>query len=428
MSQQPSIRDTASQDRVLEPRGVARRHGKLIAISLAVLVALTSLVIVLVRWSGVEESIDRTRVQIATVERGTFVRDVAVDGQVVAAISPTLYASASGTVSLHVHPGDTVSKGQTLAVLDSPDLQVRLTQETATLQALEIDLQRSRMEADRKMAQSQAALDQAQVDQKTAEREQIRSQKAYELGAFTELQTLKAKDTLEKADFSLREARMSYESQPRQNRFDIDSQKVLLDRQRYLVADLTRQVDGLRVSSPVDGQVGQVLVADRANVAKDAPLVSVIDLSALEVEIRVVESFAHDLHPGMGADLEGNGQHWDGKVSSISPEVVSGQVTARIWFLGAKMQGLRQNQRLAVRIFIDRRQNALTVDRGTFVDQDGGQFAYVVRQNIAERRAIRLGEASLQKVEILSGLAEGDQIVISGTDAFKGADRVALSH
>ena len=115
-------------------------------------------------------------------------------------------------------------------------------------------------------------------------------------------------------------------------------------------------------------------------------------------------------------------------VSGVSPEVVAGQVTARLRFGTEKPAGLRQSQRLSVRIFLDRRDNVLMVDRGSFVDQEGGGFAYVVHGNIAQRTPVSLGAASIAKVEILDGLAVGDQIVISGTDAFNGAQRVILSH
>jgi HlyD family secretion protein len=255
-----------------------------------------------------------------------------------------------------------------------------------------------------------------------------RSRKAYELGAYSELQALKAEDALEKAQFAFQQAKMNYESQPRANRFDIDSKKALLDRQQFIVVDLERQVDGLDVRSPVDGQVGQVQVPDRASVPKDAPLLTVVDLSALEVEIKVTESLARDLRPGMAADLEGGGKHWQGTVSGVSPEVVAGQVTARLRFGNEKPAGLRQSQRLSVRIFIDRRNDVLMVDRGAFVDQDGGGFAYVVHGNVAQRQPVRLGAASISKVEILEGLNVGDRIVVSGTDAFNGAQRVILSH
>jgi HlyD family secretion protein len=422
------LRDTTGQDRVIEPTSLWKRHRTLLVAALAGVIALGGLVALLLRYSGAGSSVDRSRLSIATVERGSFVRDIAADGQVVAAVSPTLYANALGTVSLKVHAGDTVSRGQVLAVIDSPDLNAKLSQEEATAVGLRIDWQRATLEADQRLLQLRDAFNQAQVDQKTAQRELDRSRKAYELGSYTELQALKAQDSLEKAQFAFEQAKVNYESQPRQNRFDIDSKKALSDRQQYLVADLKRQVDGLNVKSPVDGQVGQVQVADRSSVAKDAPLLTVVDLSALEVEIKVTESLARDLRPGMNADMDGGGHHWAGTVSGVSPEVVAGQVTARLRFAGEKPAGLRQSQRLSVRIFVDRRDNVLMVDRGSFVDQEGGGFAYIVRGNVAERRPVRLGAASIAKVEILDGLSVGDQIVISGTDEFKSAPRVILSH
>jgi HlyD family secretion protein len=421
------MRDTTGQDRVIEPAGGWKRHRTLVILILTMVLGLAVLLAYLLRYSGAAVSVDRSRLSIATVERGSFVRDIAADGQVVAAVSPTLYANALGTVTLNVHAGDNVSKGQVLAVIDSPDLTAKLSQEEASAVGLRIDWQRATLDADQKLMQLRDAFSQAQVDQKTAQRELDRSRKAYELGSYTELQALKAEDSLEKAKFAFEQAKMNYGSQPKQNRFDIDSKKALYDRQQYLVADLKRQVDGLNVKSPVDGQVGQVQVADRASVAKDAPLLTVVDLSALEVEIKVTESLARDLRPGMSADLEGGGRHWQGSVSGVSPEVVAGQVIARLRFGNEKPAGLRQSQRLAVRIFIDRRDDVLMVDRGAFVDQDGGGFAYIVHGNVAERRPVQLGASSIAKVEILDGLAVGDQIIISGTDEFKSAQRVILS-
>ncbi len=422
------LRDTTGQDRVIERPNLWKRHRTLLVAGSAVAVALGVLIFFLLRYSGAGASVDRSRLGIAAVERGSFVRDIAADGQVVAAVSPTLYADSLGTVSLKVHAGDSVSKGQVLAVIDSPDLTAKLSQEQATAVGLRIDWQRATLDAEQKLMQLRDAFNQAQVDQKTAQRELDRSRKAYELGSYTELQALKAEDSLEKAHFAFEQAKMNYDAQPKQNRFDIDSKKALFDRQEFLVTDLKRQVDALNVKSPVDGQVGQVQVADRASVAKDAPLLTVVDLTALEVEIKVTESLARDLRPGMKADLEGGGRHWSGIVSGVSPEVVGGQVTARLRFGEEKPAGLRQSQRLSVRIFIDRRDNVLMVDRGAFVDQEGGGFAYVVRGNVAERQPVRLGAESITKVEILDGLAVGDQIVTSGTDAFKGAPRVILSH
>jgi HlyD family secretion protein len=102
-------------------------------------------------------------------------------------------------------------------------------------------------------------------------------------------------------------------------------------------------------------------------------------------------------------------------------------VTSRLEFAGAKPAGLRQNQRLTARILLDAKQDVLMVERGPFLEAGGGHTAYIVQGGIAERRSIRTGAASLDAVEILSGAAAGDRIVVSGADAFGDAERVRLS-
>ncbi|MGC1457775.1 MAG: HlyD family efflux transporter periplasmic adaptor subunit [Steroidobacteraceae bacterium] len=421
------MRDTAGQDTQLAQPSALRRHRRLIIVGACAAVALVALVTWLLRFSGINSSVDRSRLTIATVERGLFVRDVAADGQVVAASSPTLYAIETGIITLRVHAGDAVKKGQVLAMIDSPDLTAKLSQERASLESMRVDWQRAQLDAASKLRDLSDKFEQARVDRTTAQREADRSAKAFELGAYTELQALKAKDDLEKADFAFRQAQADDEAGPKQTQFDVSSKKALFDRQQLVVSDLQRQVDALQVQSPVAGRVGQVQVAERSSVAKDAPLLTVIDLSNLEVEIKVPESLARDLQPGMAATLEGDGRQWPATLSGVSPEVVSGEVTARLRFTGPQPEGLRQSQRLAVRILIDKRDNVLMVERGSFVDQDAG-FAYLVHDGVAERRPVRLGAQSVQKVEILDGLNVGDEVVVSGSDAFNGADRVIVTH
>ncbi|HXP64023.1 MAG TPA: efflux RND transporter periplasmic adaptor subunit, partial [Steroidobacteraceae bacterium] len=219
------LRDTSGQDRVIEPKNIFQRHRKLAIAGLVVAGALIALIVILMRYSGAGASVDRSRVSIATVERGNFIRDIAADGQVVAAVSPTLYANALGTVNLKVHAGDTVTKGQVLAVVESPDLTAKMSQEEATLASLRLDWQRATLDAEHKLAQLRDAYNQAEVDQKTAQRERDRSRKAFELGSYSELQALRAEDALEKAQFAFQQAKSLYDDQPKQNRFDIDSKK-----------------------------------------------------------------------------------------------------------------------------------------------------------------------------------------------------------
>jgi len=278
------------------------------------------------------------------------------------------------------------------------------------------------------MGEFQETFENAQIDEQSATRDLGRYKKAFELGAVSKMDMDHYSDALEKAQITLRNARNNMGLDNDSLNLEIKTKKLAFQRQTLLVKDLQRQVDDLNVLSPVNGQVGQLFIAQTATVAKDAKLLTVVDLSALEVEVTVPESFARDLAPGMPADISGNDRDWKGEVSTISPEVVNGEVVARVRFEEAKPEQLRQNQRLSVRIILDKRENVLTVARGSFVDESGGRYAYVVRDGIAYKTPVQLGPSSIDKVEILQGLKAGDRIVISGTDNFNGAARVAISN
>ncbi len=422
------IRDTSAQDRMVEVKPNRKRQLILIGGGVLVLGLLVWLAPGIGRLFSASASVSSSRLAFATVERGQFVRDIAAEGKVVAAVSPTMYATYGGAVTLQVHAGDTVKKGQVLAIVDSPELRNKLAQEQSKGDAMQVDYLQAQVDARSKRSELQKALDNAQIDEKSAETNLDREQKASAAGAATGVEVDQAKDVLEKARITLAHAKADLGISGDSLKFNIQAKKLAHENQMLVVQDLQRQVDDLNVKSPVDGQVGQLFIAERATVAKDAQLLSVIDLSALQVEMQVPESFARDLGIGMSGEISGNGHVWKGLVSAISPEVVNGQVSARLRFDGETPKQLRQNQRLSVRVLLDKRDNVLTVQRGSFVDESGGSYAYVVRDGIATKTPIRAGASSIDKVEILDGLKEGDRIVISGTDSFKGAATVAISN
>ncbi|MGA9342341.1 MAG: efflux RND transporter periplasmic adaptor subunit [Rhodanobacteraceae bacterium] len=420
------IRDTSAQDRKVTSAPNRKRRYFYIAAAVVVVGLIAAIAPGIARLLSSDASASLARLRIAPVTRGTLTRDVSVQGRVVAAVSPTLYAPSPGFVKLDVHAGDKVDKGAVLAEVDSPELTNRLKQEQATLDSLTIAVERAGIESRKQQAAVQTALDQADIDRQTAARELERNTKGFKLGALPELDVLRAKDALSKAELTVKQSKKDVQLEREALAFDVKTKHLALDRQQLLVQDLTRQVDELKVRSPVAGQVGQLLVQQSANVAVNAPLITVVDLSALEVEVQVPEVFAHDLAIGMPAEIQDGATKYAGKVSAISPEVVAGQVTGRVAFAKDKPAGLRQNQQLTTRILIDQHPNVLMVERGPFVDTGAGRVAYVVHGDIAERTSIQVGATSLNAVEIVSGVKEGDRLVISGTDAFNGAQRVSI--
>ncbi len=427
MQERARIGDTSGQDTTLvTARAPYLRRGRLLvgggALALLVLAAWVAS-----GWMGGGRSFDASRLRIAQVTRGDLVRDLSADGRVIASNSPTLYAIASGTVALQVVAGDKVRKGQALAVIDSPELRSRLVQEESTLASMEAEAGRAVLDAQLSRSNARKLLDQAQIDRTAAQRDLQRYQRGFEGGAVPQVDLSSAQDKMKKSELGLGAAQREFALQSEGAGLDARNKRLLADRQKAVVTELRRQVDKLTLRAPFEGQVGQVQVAQGTSVATNGAVMSVVDLSRFDVEIKVPESFARDLGIGMPAQIASTGNTYAAEVSAVSPEVVNGEVNARLRFTDGKQPpGLRQNQRLPARIVLDTRRNVLMVDRGPFLEQDGGRVAYVVDGSRAVRRPIATGTSSLSAVEIVSGLQPGERIVVSGTDLFDNADSVRI--
>jgi HlyD family secretion protein len=419
------IRDTAAQDQAVHARPPRRRRAWLLATVVALVAASTW---VIVGWTGGGRSVAAERLRIAEVVRGDLVRDISADGRVIAANNPTLYAVAAGTVSLKVVAGDAVKRGQALAEIDSPELRSRLVQEESTLASLEAESGRALLDAQLSRSTARKLLDQATIEHTAARRELERYERGHAGGAVPQIDVARAQDALRKTELGVLAARRDLALGEQGSTLDSRNKRLLADRQRALVTELRRQVEALTLRAPFDGQVGQVQVTQGQNVSANAPLLGVVDLSEFEVEIRVPESFARDLGIGMPAEVSSAGGQYAAQVSAVSPEVVNGEVNARLRFAeGTQPPELRQNQRLSARIVLDTRRDVLMVERGPFVEQDAGRYAYVVDGNRASRVPVQLGASSLAAVEITSGLEAGDRVVVSGGTLFNGAERARIS-
>jgi HlyD family secretion protein len=208
---------------------------------------------------------------------------------------------------------------------------------------------------------------------------------------------------------------------------DLRTRRLERDRQQLVVKNLDRQVEELNVRSPVNGMVANLAQAEKARIGESAPIVTVVDLSAFELEFQVAETYARDIKSGMGAEISLNGRVQPGTVTAISPEVRQSQVTGRVRFSGEQPPGLRQNERAAVRIVLDERDHVLKFERGALIDE-ATSYVYVVRGDRAVRTPVQLGAASVSEIEVLHGLAAGDRVIVSDTRDFNDAADLMISN
>ena len=418
----PSPRTASSPSHGIDS-ALLRRYG-VIACGAA---ALLLLVVWSARaWLSSEKVIPRDRVRTAVVERGPFVRDVAATGIVVAAISPTLFAEAPGTIIYKVRAGDTVKAGDVLGKVESAALTNEYERERATLASTEAALNRQTIEVRRTILKSGQDTDLAKVQITAAEREFKRAEDAWTIHVIAERDFERARDDLETAKLNYAHAMETGGLEKDSLQLELRSQRAQRDAQALKVARLRERVDALTLKSPVAGMVATLSQPERAQVAENAPLVTVVDLTALEIEFQVSESYANEIRSGMNAEIALDGRQFTGTVAGISPDVRNAQVTGRVRF-AEQPKGLRQNQRASVRIVLDERNDVLKVARSPFSDSDT-RFAYVVRDDDAVRTPVEFGAAAIGEIEIRNGLDVGDTVVLSDMRDYKDAPSVLIGN
>ena len=421
------IADTSAQDTQIEkPRSLNKIIIFSFSIILAVIVSYFFILPSVVNWTKGTSAVHKDKLNIAAVKQGLFIRDLSVQGKVIAARRPILYSPAQGTVTYLVEAGDSVVTQQTIAIIDSPELKSEYNQQIANLTRLKNQLEREKIQVKKSNLEQENQIGQAQVALNAAKREMRRSDEAMKNKIISDIDYQKAKDDLQNAkreyEHAVKEVALIKESQ----KFEIKTREFELHSQQVKVTELKRQVDGLKITSPVTGLVGNLSTQQKNSVAKNQALLSIVDLSEYELEVQIPESYADDLALGMEAEITLNQSLYQGELVAISPEIVQGRVQGKIRFTDKSLTGLRQNQRLTTRVILERKNNIQYLPRGQFLKTYNGQFAYVVSDNSAVKTPIKIGSRSLGKVEVISGLKTGDTVVISDSDIFKDAPSVRI--
>lgn len=421
------IPDTSAMDRTVRQRRLTPARA---AVGLAAIAALVAggllLAPMIQRWRSAERSVDGSTIRLGQVKVGDLESDLVAQGRVVAALHPTLFSPAQGIVALSVKAGAEVKKGDLLATVDSPALASKLAEERATLGSLESELGRAQIAARQARVKSKQVIDVLAVKHEAADRALERTRKLASEGALATYEVEKAADDLQLATFELDNARETSSLEKETQSFEIETRRLAVERQKAVVAELARQIGELRVTAPFDGLVAGVSVQDRDAVAAHQAILTVVNLSALEIELELAENQSAGVAPGTPAEIAYGGKSYPGRVVAIAPEVKDSQVRGTVSFSGEVPPGLRQNERVSVRLLLERREGVLKLPRGPYLEAGGGRFVYVVKGEVATRRAVEVGVTGVSEIEVVKGLAAGDQVVVSDTSEFEGAETVLI--
>ncbi|MGI8782836.1 MAG: efflux RND transporter periplasmic adaptor subunit [Acidobacteriota bacterium] len=421
------IQEASSMDRVVAGRkGLGRKSWILLAAAVVLIIGAIMLYPSFSRWAAADRSVEAARLRIGSVTRGNLLRDVSVQGQIVAADQPTLVSPAQGVVSIVARAGDVVTRGSVVARLESPDVQNRLKQERSTLLSLKSDLERQKITTKQNDQQNLQQVALLTLRLETGERAMKRAKSLVDEGLGNAVDYERAQDDVRVVTLELAHAREKARLDKETADFEIRSRELLIERQVLNIGEAERKVAELVVVSPVSGLVSRVDAKDKDTVQPNQPLLTVVDLSRYQVEVSIPENYAVEIPLGTPVAVQHDGKEYQGVVKSLSPEVLASIVKGIVVFVGEAPAGLKQNQRVNTRLILDSRNGVLKAPRGPFVESLGGRQVYVVEDGMAVLRPVTLGAISVTEVEILTGLVEGEQIILSDMSRFEGARTILL--
>ncbi len=364
-----------------------------------------------------------------TVKRGPFTREVRGAGTLVPEEIRWITATTTGRVErLVLQPGARVEPGTVILELSNLDLQ-------QSFRSAELDLQTALAN----MANQKATISNARL---TQEASIVDFESAYEV-ALADLQTnqslaetgLVSRFTVRQKQAAVDRAKNQLELARKQLASSLESAasqlaptEAAVNQRRAEVDRLRRQLDDLRVKSTMSGQLQIVSVEVGASVAPGAQLARVSDPTRLKAVVRISETQTRDLSPGQLADIDTRNGHVKGKVTRIDPASSQGTVGVDVTLEGPLPAGARPDLGIDGTIELERLTNVLYVESPAFGQENSTISLFkVLPTREAVRTPVKIGRRSVQFVEVVEGLVEGERVVLSDMSQYDSFDRLRLN-
>jgi HlyD family secretion protein len=405
-----------------------RRRKQIIfgAIGVAVVILISILV------SGLEPaapSVERETMWIDKVERGPMLRQVRGHGTLVPEEIRWIPAATSGRVEeILVDPGARVEPNDVLVELSNPEVERSALDSVSALRRAEAELESLRVNLLSQELNHQATA--AGVESEFVQA-QLRARADNELftkGLISEI-NLKISEAVATSLATRREIeqrRLAMTSQA--NAAQLEAKQAEVEQQRALHSLRTEQQSSLRVRAGLRGVVQEIPVEIGQQVAPGTNLAKVAEPRHLMAELKVPATQARDVKVGQDVTIDTRNGKVPGVVARIDPAVREGTVLVDVDLRGDLPEGARPDMNIDGAIEIERLQDVLYTGRPAFGQENStvGLFRIEPDGTHAVRVTVQLGRSSVKTIEIIEGLAEGDQVILSDTSRWDDYDRIRL--
>ncbi|BCJ87813.1 efflux RND transporter periplasmic adaptor subunit [Effusibacillus dendaii] len=359
------------------------------------------------------------------VQTGSIGGSVTLTGQVASNVQTKVVSKQSGKIAkVFVNIGDKVTAGQTLAQLDTSDLEVQLNQQQAAVQVAQAQYEKAKTDAVNSSSQASSALTQAQVSLNDAQTNYERTKNLYDSGAVSKQQLDTAELNLETAKAKLDAAQQQYQaSQVNGDPLQQGSVKVAaaqLEQARANLAVVQNQYNEATITSPVTGTVVSKDADMGTFVGTQTSVVTVAQVDPVKVNLNIPETIIANVTPGLPVTI--SVQSLGNETIKATLSRVSSVVDQNVKAYPAEVvipnpEGkLKSGMVAQVTIEGMQTHQGIQIPSGSLVQTADGAKVFVVQNNVAHQVLLKLGVIGSTKVEVLDGLKPGDVLVVGGQE------------
>jgi HlyD family secretion protein len=403
-----------------------RRRWLVAAAGVAAVVLVT---VAVAKLEPAAPGVDRDTVWIGTVERGTLVRQVRGHGTLVPVDLRLVQAQTAGRVDrIHVDPGARVTADDVLIELTDPEVERSAVDAESALRRAEAELESLRMTLLSAQLDQRAEAAAVEADYVRATLQAEANRELSEKGLISDIHRRSA-EALAEAIATRREIEVQRQEMTAQsNRALLDAKRAEVEQQRALHRLRARQLDALSVRAGIDGVVQEVPVEIGQQVTAGTMLARVAEPTQLEAELRVPATRARDVRPGLPVSVDTRNGLIDGTVARVDPSVREGTVMVEVRLDGQLPDGARPDLAVDGTVEIERLHDVLFVGRPVQSQERAtvGLYRLEPDGDHASRVQVELGRSSVDTIEILRGLDEGDQVILSDSSRWDDHDRIRL--
>jgi HlyD family secretion protein len=415
---------------VARPASVARNKKiKRIGIAILVLIAAAGVTLGLSRMKPAAPSVERATVWIDTVKRGEMLRQVRGIGTLVPEEVRWIPATTDGIIEeRRVRAGDVVRADSILLVMSNPDVRQRATDAELQLKGAEADLANLRATLQNDLLNQQAQLASVESEYHKAELDLDANKELAKDGLIADLILKKSQVTAQELGSKTEMEKKKVEGNAKSAEARIGAQQARVDQLRVAWELRAKQLEELNVRAGVAGVVQQVPVEAGQRVAPGTILAKVAEPGRLKAELQIAETQVKDVVPGQIASIDTRNGIIPGQVIRIDPAAVNGTVKVDVQLNGEYPRGVRPDLSVDGTIDIERLADVLYVGRPAYGQADSTVGVFKLMPNgEANRVQVKLGRSSVNQIEIVDGLREGEQVVLSDMSAWDAYDRVRLN-